>query len=186
MGRLVHEEGEEGDTVEDGLFEAEGLVLQFAAEGGAAAVLFAGELAFHAAFVGDEEAFFALGVEVNPAVLALEVFVGMEGAMGEQIERHGIGHRSAERLDEVEGQGGSSVGGFMQEADGRVQADGVEFGLCFGGEQGVGEGKNGIGSVVGWAAGAAFKGSGFGKKAPIGLEVFAGGGAFMMGWGSVP
>ena len=99
--------------MEDGVFEGEGGVVDFLAEGGAAALVGAGEFAFEAALVGDEESFFSIGVEVDATVVFFKVGFGFEGAVCEEVEGHGIGDWGAEGLDDIKGKGGSAIGGFV-------------------------------------------------------------------------
>lgn len=166
--------------VVDGVAEGEDLVLEFAADGGAGVGVGVGVFAFHAAFVGDEEAALAFEVEVAAAVVAgLEVLGGVEGAVGEEVEGEGVGYRGAEGFDEVEGEGGAVVLGLVVEAEGGVEAVGVKEGVAFCGEECVGVGEDGVGGIEGWAAGAADEGNVGGEEGGVGLEVEAGGCAFV-------
>ena len=158
----------EGFAIEDGVLEGECGVVDFLAEGAATALVGAGEFAFEAALVGDEEAFFAIGVEVDAAVAFFEMGFGFEGAVGEEVESHGIGNRSAEGLYEIERERRAAIGGFVKEADGGIEADGVELRFGFCGEECVGVGKEGVGGVVRWAARASFKRGRVGKEAAEG------------------
>lgn len=78
------------------------LAEDFLAEGGAFAGLLAGEGAFEAAFVGDVVAAAAFEVEVDAAVVGIEVAVGVEGLVVEEVEREGVGDGGSEGFEEVE------------------------------------------------------------------------------------
>lgn len=148
-------------------------------ECGAAAVVGTGEFAFKAAFVCDEEAFFSLGVKEDAAVAFFKMGFRFECAVGEEVECHGIGDWCAERFYEIKGEGGTAVGGFVEEANSGVETDGVELCLGFGSEDSVAVGKDSICGVMGRSAGASLEGRGSWEKASEGGEVSCGGGTFV-------
>lgn len=141
-------------------------------------MLLAGELPIHAALVSNKESAASVGVEINPAFAAFKVGDGVEGSVREKIKSHGVGNRGAKGFDEVQGQGWAAVGGFVKEAEGGIESDGIQAGFSFGGKEGVGVGEDGVGRIVRRAAGAAFKGCGRGKKGAVSFKVGRGGGTF--------
>ena len=149
--QLVHDEGLEGSLAEEEAFEGVELAADLVAEGGALAGEIGGEGSIHAAFVGGEKAATALQVQVDAALAGLEVIFGVEGAVVEQVEGKAVGDGGAEGLDEVKGEGRAAGLGFVEVAEGGVQAGGVERGGGLVGEQGVAEGEEGVGGIVGRA-----------------------------------
>lgn len=185
-GVLVHEEGDEGFVGEDGFFELGALVLDEAAEGGALAGEFVGELAFEAAFVLNEEfAATFIGEETADGAVAgwvvggaaLEVF-GLEHAVGEEVDGEGVADGCAEGFEEVEGEGGTAVFGGVVEAECGVESTGPEGGFDFGGEDGVGIAEDGVDGVVRGATGTVFEGELGWEEVVEGVVVEGGGGAF--------
>ena len=175
----MHEEGKEGFSIKDSIFKGKGAVVDFLTECGAATAVGAGEFAFEAAFVCDEESFFSLGVKEDAAVAFFKMGFRFEGAVGEEVECHGIGDWCAERLDEIKGERGATVGGFVEESNSGVETDGVELRLGFGSEDGVAVGKDSICGVMGRSAGASLEGGGSWEKASEGGEVSCGSGTFV-------
>jgi hypothetical protein len=96
----VDEEGFKGGGVFEGGFEHDGLLFELLAEGGAVAYGFGEELAFHAAFVLEEEFFASFLFEVGAAVAGFKVG-GVEDLVGEEVEGKGFDEDGAEGFDEV-------------------------------------------------------------------------------------
>ena len=86
----------------EGALVHEGLVFELLAQGCAMADEFGHELAFHSAFVLEEELFSSIGIQIDSAIAVLEVLL-VEHLVCEQVEGEGFDDYWAERLDEVEG-----------------------------------------------------------------------------------
>jgi hypothetical protein len=132
----------------------DGVLFELLAEGGAVADGFGHELAFEAAFVLKEVFAPAGVVEVDAAVFGVEA-AGVEDLVAEAVEGEGFDEDGAKGFDEVEGKGPAAVFGGVKEAEGGVEAVGVEEGDGFGVEEGGAEGDAGVNGVEGRSGGAA-------------------------------
>jgi hypothetical protein len=110
--------------------------------------LFAGELTFEAAFITEVKALASIPGEINASVSMFEVGVGAQDGMIEEVEGKSINDGSPEWFDEIEGEGGAFVLGFVQEAEGWIEADGMEDGFHFANEKRVSVREDGIGGIV--------------------------------------
>ena len=126
VGGSIHAERFKDGVFQEGFSQAEDLVLEFVPQGGAAGRTQAGKGALHAAFVVCEESALAFGVEKAGFPRELEMLLGLEGAMTEQVKGEGIGHWRTERLDQVKGKGGTVVFRLVVEALGWVESVSVQ------------------------------------------------------------
>ena len=90
----VHEERLEFLRDIEGAFKHHCLRFQLLAQGGAVGDVLGHELTFHAALVLEEEAGATFGVELDAAVLRLEVG-GVEDLVSEEVESEGLGKGAA-------------------------------------------------------------------------------------------
>ena len=161
--RSVHEEGLEFFGEVEGGFEEDRLDFELLAEGGAVAHVFRHELTFHAAFVLEEEAGAAFGVQIDAAVGGFEVF-GLEDLVAEAVEGERFGKDGAEGLHEIEREGPAAVFGDVEEAGSGIEAMGMEEGGDLVVKESGAEGEAGVDGIVRGAAGAGSKGNSTGRK----------------------
>lgn len=133
----------------------------------------------HPLFVSREEALEAGEGEIDALALrALDEVGGLEVVLAEEREDEAVGDRVAEGFEEVLGERLAAEVGLVVEAEVGVEAGGFKDSGEFLGDEGVGEGEEGVGGVEGWVAVAAVPNEGRGKAAHGAVEVDSGSGAF--------
>ena len=119
---------------------------------GAAVIEFrVGEELVEALLPGAEQGLAPVGLH-GAAILVGKKIFGADHAGVDGGEHDAVGDDGAERLHEVEGEGGSSMAGLVVEAPPWVEAFAEQGGHTFLGEHGVGEGEQGIDGILGRAA----------------------------------
>ena len=98
-GGSIHYEGVKAGRIFERALVEEGRLFELLAESGAVANGFAQELAFHAAFVLQEEFSAARVVELGAAFAGFEV-LGVEDLVAEEIQREGFDEGGSEGFDQ--------------------------------------------------------------------------------------
>ena len=123
---------------------------------GAVAGVFRHELAFHAAFILEDEAGPSFRIEINAAVRGLKMR-GLKDLVGEAVESESFRENGTERLHQVQGKGPAAVFCDVEETGGRIQAMGMQEGSDFVVKQSGPKGEASVDRIVRGAAGAALE-----------------------------